>query len=136
MFFKKRNNSTDKLGRSDLHYAASENNSEKLKKLLQKGADVNAQDKNGFTRLHFAAQEFSVDAVITLLDNKAEVDKVNIYGNSPLLTAVYNSNGRGEIIKLLLKNGADPTLENKNGSSPLSLAKLIGNYDVIQFFEP
>jgi ankyrin repeat protein len=62
------------------------------------------------------------------------VDAVNSYGNTPLFTAVFNSRGLGELIKLLRHHGADPWHPNNTGQTPTGLARLIANYDVAQFF--
>jgi ankyrin repeat protein len=50
------------------------------------------------------------------------------------MKAVFASRGRGELIQLLRAHGADPYRNNHYGQSALGLAKLIGNYDVYQFF--
>jgi len=57
------------------------------------------------------------------------------YVNTPLFRAVFSSNGRGDIIKLLLLYNADMNLKNKSGISPLQLAKTIGNYDITQYMQ-
>ncbi len=69
------------------------------------------------------------------LERGAEVDPVNAYGNTPLFVATVSSRGRGELIDLLLRYGADPTRANASGQTPVGLARLIGNYDVARFFE-
>lgn len=127
--------SSDKLNRTELHYAALENNVNLARKLLENGFDPNAQDKDGFASLHFAAQEYAIEVADLLLEKGAKVDIENKYGNTPLFIAVYNSKGRSNLIKLLLKAGADKTHTNKSNQSPLGLAELIANYDVLQFFE-
>lgn len=48
---------------------------------------------------------------------------------------MFNSKGRGELIKLLRSHGADPLHSNASGQTPVRLARLIANYDVAQFFE-
>jgi ankyrin repeat protein len=58
------------------------------------------------------------------------VDAQDIHGNTPLSRAVFDSKGRGQVIKLLLSSGANKDLKNKHGISPEDLAKSIGNYDV------
>jgi ankyrin repeat protein len=62
------------------------------------------------------------------------VDAANSYGNTPLSTAVFNSRDRGELIQLLRHQGADPWHPNNTGQTPAGTARLIGNYDVAQFF--
>jgi ankyrin repeat protein len=91
-------------------------------------------DRLGFTPLHFAAQEHAAEVAELLLENGAEVDSSNSFGNTPLFAAVFNSRGRGELIELLRSRGADPHRANDAGQTPLGLARLIGNYDVAQYF--
>ena len=69
-----------------------------------------------------------------LLAAGAQVDAANSYGNTPLATAVFNSRGRGELIQLLRRHGADPQHPNYTGQTPADTARWIGNHDVAQFF--
>jgi uncharacterized protein len=98
------------------------------------GADPSAADIDGFTPLHFGIQQSHVDAVSALLAAGADVNRRNRFGNGPLFTAVFNSRGRGEIIGLLRARGADPCAANAQGQTPIGLARLIANYDVVHFF--
>jgi ankyrin repeat protein len=102
--------------------------------LLAVGLDPNVGDKNGFVPLHFAAQNWHPEVAGLLLAGGAEVNAQNRHGNTPLWTAVFNSNGRGELIVLLRAAGADPYAVNRNGKTPVGLARLIANYDVRQYF--
>lgn len=70
-----------------------------------------------------------------LLRAGALVDAADSSGNTPLWRAVFESKGRGEVIALLRRYGADPLRENAAGVSPLGLARTIGNYDVAQYFQ-
>lgn len=70
-----------------------------------------------------------------LLQRGAQVDPGNVFGNTPLWIAVFNSRGRGEMITLLRRNGADPLRPNDSGQTPVDLARLIANYDVAKFFD-
>jgi len=124
----------DPEGRSQLHYAAAENDAALVSSLISRGEDVNLKDKQGFTPLHMAAQESSLQAADLLLQHGAYVDSPNTFGNTPLFTAVFNSRGRGDMIKLLRSKGADPHYVNKFDQTPLGLARLIGNYDIARFF--
>lgn len=124
----------DGLGRTPLHYAANDGAADIVLRLLQEGADPALADDNGWTALHFAAQSNAVEAARALLDGGAPVDPIDVYGNTPLFKAVFNSQGAGELIKLLRSQGADPRRANFNGVSPVCLARRIANFDVKQFF--
>lgn len=124
----------DRAGRTPLHYAALANDADAVSRLLTEGADPNAADRMGFTALHFAAQEGAIAAAGILLAAGAQLDSADSYGNTPLSTAVFNSRGRGELIRLLRRHGADPWHPNDTGQTPAGTARLIGNYDVAQFF--
>lgn len=120
-----RNVSSDRLRQAALRGDVPE-----IEVLLADRVDVNAGDGNGFAALHLAAQEYQVNAAKALLDGGALVDQKNRFGNTPLFVAVFNSRGRGDMIRLLRSNGADPQVENGSGQTPLGLARLIANYDV------
>ena len=124
----------DRAGRTPLHYAALANDADAVSRLLTEGASPNVPDRLGFTALHFAAQEGALAAAEILLAAGAQVDAANSYGNTPLSTAVFNSRGRGELIRLLRRHGADPSHPNNTEQTPVGTARLIASYDVAQFF--
>src|SRR5260221_956409 len=124
----------DHQGCTDLHYAACECDLAKVRTLLALGAQVDVPDDNGWTPLHFAAQAHAVAIVETLLAAGAPVDSRDSRGNTPLINAVFNSRGRGDLITLLRRHGADPTIKNAHGVSPVALARSIGNFDVKECF--
>ncbi|MFF1613482.1 ankyrin repeat domain-containing protein [Amycolatopsis sp. NPDC058278] len=124
----------DRYGRSELHYCALDGDSAQARALLAAGHDPDVGDHQGFTPLHFAAQQGNLAVAAVLLDAGAQVDPVNGYGNSPLFTAVFAYRGRGDLIELLRRHGADPRQANTSGQTPAGLARLIANYDVEKFF--
>jgi RNA polymerase sigma factor (sigma-70 family) len=76
-----------------------------MKKLIQKGADVNLKDRaNGYTPLMYAARASKVDAVKCLLQNGANVNFVNNKGKHVLDAASTSP----EIHKILMEAGAKP----------------------------
>jgi ankyrin repeat protein len=125
----------DRAGRTPLHYAALDGDSGRVRQLLGSGLIADARDDNGMTPLHFAAQSNGADAAAVLLKAGATVDTRDTLGNTPLFTAVFNSRGYGEVIRLLRAYGADPYAKNDHGISPLRLARTIANFDVRQFFK-
>lgn len=124
----------DRAGRSALHYAALENRTEELQRLLDAGADIDAADRAGFTALHFAAQQNALEALELLLRAGAEIDPEDAYGNTPLSRATFNDPGDGRAIALLRAAGADPWHVNRSGVSPVALARKIANKDVRRWY--
>lgn len=102
--------------------------------LLEARADPNGQDRAGWTALHYAAQNHDLGMVTLLLNHGAQTEIEDGHGNTPLCRAVFEARGRGEVIIALLNAGADRNHKNKSGTSPLSLAQSIANYDNMKFF--
>lgn len=128
--------SIDRDGRSELHYAPQHKPEGEQKalaeRLIAEGCDVDLQDARGWTPLHFAAQEWSAPVAAILIKKGASVNLQDENGNTPLSNAVFNSRGRGELIRILIEAGADPDIENAYGMSPRELADTIANFDVKQ----
>jgi ankyrin repeat protein len=104
--------------------------------LLALGASPAARDRSGWTPLHFAVAEHRVDLAKRLVEAGAPVDMPDSHGNTPLWRAVFTSQGRGDLIQLLLSSGADKSAPNHSGVSPEDLAKKIANYDIRRLLEP
>ena len=92
----------------------------KIKELInEKHLDVNYQEqKSGFrvTLLHLAAANDNVKSVKALLENGARQDIKNSIGNCPIdyvLDKYQTHKHRLEILRLLLKHGADPNRESE-----------------------
>ena len=54
----------------------------------------------------------------------------DVYGNTALWRAAFESRGQGAMLKLLLAHGANPDQPNHSGMSPRQLAETIANFDV------
>jgi ankyrin repeat protein len=127
-------NARDTDGRTPLMHAVLRNRLAILKLLSQRGAEVNLQDNGGFSALHFAAQNYELAAAEELLRAGAQMELKDSFGNTPLWRAVTDSRGRGELITLLLRHGADRFAKNNSAKTPVDLANVIANYDLKQFF--
>merc|ERR1711992_137343 len=84
-----------------------------MKRLLQKGAHVNAEDSYDYTPIMYAAKGTSskaLDAVKYLVKKGAELNAKNYYDSSAVELAVLADNG--EIVKFLIQKGAEDDLSN------------------------
>jgi ankyrin repeat protein len=104
-------------GETPLMLAAITNHLELAKLLIERGADVN---KPGWTPLHYASTRGHREMMRLLLDNEAYIDSEAEDGTTPLMMAAYGAPALA--VKLLLEEGADPTLVNSSNFSALDLA--------------
>ena len=94
---------------------------EEVKRLIDEGADVNAENRNGYL-LHKAAWNGHVGVIKLLLANGANVNLRDTRGKTPLHEAVLRDNQEG--VAELLANGADVNARDSNGETPLHIAVL------------
>ncbi|CAG8770853.1 35132_t:CDS:2, partial [Racocetra persica] len=88
--------------------------------------DINYSDSVGNTALHYAAQRGSLAAVDLLLQQEdINIDAQNrLELETPLHMAVKYTDDPSvafEIVQLLVNNGADPRIQNKNKQRPIQL---------------
>ena len=103
----------------DMFMAAQRGDLEKVKLLLEKGANVNYKDTIvlGHTPMTIAAAFGHTDVVLLLLDHGAAANQQNEDGVSALQCAA--STTKSEMVKLLLDRGADVNHRDKIGRTPL-----------------
>ena len=110
-------NAQNSAGETALMFAAINNQLELAKVLIERGADVNRQ---GWTPLHYAAAKGHREMIRLLLDNDAYIDSESSNGTTPLMMAAFSTSPLA--VKLLLEEGADPTLVNHDNVSALDIA--------------
>ena len=104
-----------------LNEAADDGDLAKVRKLLNKGYNVNERDSNGYTPLMWVAGDSNrLDIVKALLDKGADVNLRADDGRTPLSISCFL--GNTEVVKLLLAKGADVTATNRQGTTPLQQA--------------
>ena len=116
-------------GVTALHWAAA--NPAKVRLLLDAGADVNAASQIGRTPLIVAASaNGSAEAVRLLLAKGAKVNVADDVGITPIAAAAIVDDG--DVVKLLLDNGADVNLQATTGqaATPLMGAATNGNLEI------
>ncbi len=114
---------------SPLMMAAIKGNLPAARALIAKDADVN---KTGWTPLHYAASctTDNAPAMITLLlEHYAFIDAGSPNGTTPLMMAVRY--GTGESARLLVREGADPTLKNQLGLTAADFARQAQRQDMV-----
>lgn len=132
-------NDVDGDGRTPLMHAVLDSDPDPffVRGLLENGAAPDAADGlQHWTALHFAAQANATAIVRLLLETGASVDPQDVFGNTPLWRSIMAPIPSADMVALLLRAGADPTLRNRHGVSPLALAKTRGLRDLQRQLSP
>lgn len=119
-------------GETPLMMAVFKGQTELVVRMIEKGADVN---QTGWTPLHYAATAGHVQLIKILLDKHAYIDAESPNKTTPLMMAAHY--GTPSAVKLLLEEGADPSLKNELGLSAIDFAlqaKKQDSVDIISAF--
>ena len=112
----------NKNGNTPLHKASQYGHIEIIKELASMGVDVNITNRDGYTPLHLAAMKGQKEAAAELILLGADKDKEGgVWGSSPLHWACIHSHI--DTIKLLIEKGANTTLKDGVGKTPLCFIK-------------
>ena len=87
--------------------------------------DIDKKYQKGVNLLHFACEYNNIELAKELLERNINIEEKNIYGSTPLWTAVFNSNGKYEMVDLLLSYNANPNSINNADNTPLKFATTI-----------
>ncbi|MEN6391169.1 MAG: ankyrin repeat domain-containing protein [Syntrophomonas sp.] len=111
--------------------AVSNNNTEEAKKLLEAGANPNAEGESKSSVLYTAAAKKNLELVKTLLSKGA---KPNTANNSMKSTPLHiaTSFECTDIIDVLIEAGANPNVQDVNKDTPLLRSIQKGNYTIMQ----
>ncbi|KAK4773944.1 hypothetical protein SAY87_028963 [Trapa incisa] len=131
-------NSVDKNQLSALHKVITSNKQAIMNHLLRESADPLVQDKGGATLIHYAVQTASNQAIKILLLYNVDINLQDNDGWTPLHLAVQTR--RTDVVRLLLLiKGADTTIRNQEGLTPLELCLYSGRdsttYELIKLLK-
>ena len=100
---------------------------ERVKFLVEKGADANQPDPQGWTPLQNAARQRKDGMIKTLIELGADPNRPAADGMTPLVAAAMRDHVPS--IKVLLENGADVEQPGLQGFRPLALAIAESKYE-------
>jgi ankyrin repeat protein len=123
-------NAKNRYDMTALHYAASNNLSEIVGRLITCGANVQAQNVIRATPLHYAAYKGHAKVVILLLNSKAPINARDYKGNTPLHCAAHN--GHVEVVEQLILYGASIRKCNELFFSPLHYAVFNNKLTIVE----
>jgi ankyrin repeat protein len=111
--------------RYPIHAAANEGRLDDLRTLLADDAQKGKlYDDDGWTALHYASwydQVGSVQLLLEMCGNDTVHLKTTASQSTPLHYAA--GTGRAQVVRLLMNAGADAQVKDKEGNTPLQLAK-------------
>ncbi|MGI9474598.1 MAG: ankyrin repeat domain-containing protein, partial [Rubripirellula sp.] len=119
--------------RAALANAASRGDLRETRRLLNRGAEINARKpEGGSTPLGEASLHGHVEVVRLLLKRGAKVDATNRDGNSPLHVAAFMCHF--DTVRLLLEHGASPQFKNERGETAIEVVDSAWSEPLGQFY--
>lgn len=100
---------------TELMSAANLGDVDGMKRIMERGGNVNDISRNGKTALLLASSQGHLKAVYLLIARGAEVNIPDGNGTTPLIAAA--TNGHDKVVQLLLKNGAQLDTRDRNSNS-------------------
>ena len=126
----------DGIGASLLHIASQYGQTELIEMLAEQGLDVNIAnelDHDGVTPLHMAARFEQIEAVRTLLRLGAGKSMTKVAGDAGTPLHQAASNGRKDILSLLLNEGCPINVVDCLGRNIMYFASQFGQVSMIKY---
>ncbi|EAY04905.1 hypothetical protein TVAG_016770 [Trichomonas vaginalis G3] len=122
-------NTKDDEGKSLLHLAVKHDSQDVGLMLIEEGLDINVKDNKGITSLMYCAEVGNTSMAKLLLSKGADVNSLNKENQNVLhMCCIYNSFG---VLQTCLEKYPHMNVKDKNGKTPLDIAKEKGNQEII-----
>ncbi|MFH0821227.1 MAG: ankyrin repeat domain-containing protein [Pseudomonadota bacterium] len=122
--------SADPALNAPLHTAATHGEDNEIRRLLDRGTEIDLENREGWTPLMEAACCGHTSVVGLLLDRGAEIDHQNRSGRTALMFTA--AAGHASVVKLLLARGAKTDSKDNDGRTALILAASRGHARVVR----
>jgi ankyrin repeat protein len=103
-------------GHQPIHAAIAGGSQEAIGLLLQRGVDLQVRE-DIMPLMHWAVLSNRPTSVQALLDAGCPVNSTDDYDNGNTTMHLAASEDQPEVVRILLENGADPTLVNRHGET-------------------
>lgn len=125
-------NVKDKFGTTPLHIASVKGHLESVRALIAAGAQINSIDVMENSPLFDAVSMNHYEVAEELINKHANINLYSIKDEvAPIHLAVKN--GNLQMVKLLVENGADITINSPKYGSPIELAKKNNERNIINY---
>jgi ankyrin repeat protein len=131
-------NAQDSMQDSPLLFAGAEGRLEILRLILKAKPNFKVYNRYGGTALIPACERGHVEVVKELIKTDIDMNHINRLGWTALLEAIILSEGgprHQEIVRLLVKAGANVNLADKDGVSPLHHARQRNYANIVKILE-
>jgi len=124
---------------SPLHWGA--DNIVLVKYLVSKGADVTLKDTTGRTPLHIEAFRGKVENAEFFIKNGCDINEPDVlWDHTPLHYAIkaeytHKTGEYEKTVELLINKGANLNAKDRNGETPLEMARRLGLKKLVEIME-
>ena len=105
---------------------------ETFDRLVHLGGDPMQQDKRGCNSLHYATRGKNIKFTKRMLESGMDVNVTDYNGWSPLHWAVASTDHSTDVIRLLLDNGCDQSIKDRQGDTAVDLMKRFRREEIFE----